>query len=72
MLVFDINDYLAQAKEEISTKLDVLKEDRNLTIKIDWGEFDISQLHTQRKGLQGLMEVKMKVHVIIEDLKKLY
>lgn len=71
MLVFDIEDYLTRAKAEISTKLDELKKNRQVTIEIEWGQFNLNQLHTGQEALQALMSVKMKIHIIIDDLKKL-
>jgi hypothetical protein len=71
MLTFDITQYAERAKEEIALKLNELKENRKLSIDIEWGPISIDQMRTRMDGLQGLMEVKMKVHVIIDDLSKL-
>jgi hypothetical protein len=71
MLTFKINDYVDRAKAEISNKLNQLKNDRQITIDIQWGQFEIDQLNTQRAGLKGLMEVALRIHIIIDDLRKL-
>lgn len=71
MLTFDITQYAERAKEEIALKLGELKENRKLSVDIEWGPIQIDQMRTRLDGLQGLMEVKLKVHVVIDDLTKL-
>lgn len=71
MLTFDINDYAERAKKEISLKLQELKENRRVSVDIDWGQIKIDQIKTRMDGLQGLMEVQMKVHMVIDDLSKI-
>lgn len=71
MLYFDITDYLEQSKEEIEKKLSELKESKNITVDVGWGEIDINSIQIKEHKLDGLMEAALKVDIIVEDLKKL-
>ena len=71
MLYFDITDYLQQAKDEIEVKLSELKESKNITVNVGWGEIDINSIQIKENKLDGLMEAKLKVDIVIDDLKKL-
>jgi len=71
MLYFDITDYLEQAQSEIELKLSELKEDKNITIEVGWGEIDINSIKIKNQKLDGLMEASLKVDIVIDDLKKL-
>lgn len=71
MLYFDITSYLEQAKQEIEMKLSELKENKNITIDIEWGDVDINSIQIKNNKLDGLMEASMKVNIVVDDLKQL-
>lgn len=71
MLYFDISDYLQQAKDEIEVKLSELKESKNITVNVGWGEIDINSIKIKESKLDGLMEAALKVEIVVEDIKQL-
>lgn len=71
MLTIDLKDYISVFQKDVAQRLLSLKEEKNLSVLIDYGDFNISHLSVSDQGLNGLMEAELVIHVIIDDLRKL-
>ncbi len=67
-LVFDLNQYVISAQEELYEVLSDFKTKSNIDLQLDWGKYDIDHLELHNDGIDLLLKLDVEIKTIIDQV----
>ena len=64
-LVFDLNQYIISAQEELYEVLSDFKTKSNVDLQLDWGKYDIDHLELHNDGIDLLLKPVSYTHLTL-------
>ena len=67
-LVFDLNEYVSSAQEELYNVLSDLKTKNNIDLQLDWRDYEIDHLEYHNHGINALLKLDVTIKTIIDEV----
>ena len=67
-MVFDLNQYIISAQEELYEVLSDFKTKSNIDLQLDWGKYDIDHLELHNDGIDLLLKLDVETKTIIDQV----